>query len=65
MIVKGEVSSAAVATVYDINGKLIVSKKMDAGLRNSIRLPMVRSGVYMVFVKDNGKTEGFKVMVKE
>jgi hypothetical protein len=65
MIVRGEVSSQAVASVYDVQGRLVLTKKLDAGNRNSLRLPMIKTGIYMLYVKDNGKVQGFKVPVKE
>jgi hypothetical protein len=44
---------------------LVLTKKLDAGNRNSLRLPMIKTGIYMLYVKDNGKVQGFKVPVKE
>jgi hypothetical protein len=65
MIVRGDVSSQAVASVYDLLGRLILTQQLDAGSMNSIRLPMIKSGVYMLHIKDNGKVEVFKIPVKE
>jgi hypothetical protein len=65
MILKGDVSDMAVASLYDIMGRLILIKKLDAGNRNAIQLPMIKTGIYMLYVKDMGKVLGFKVPVKE
>jgi hypothetical protein len=63
--VKGEVSAQAVATVYDVTGRLVLNKTLEAGSLNILRTPGFRSGAYMLFVKDGDKVQGFKVMLRE
>lgn len=63
--VKGNVSNQAVATLYDIQGRVVVVKRMEEGSMNIIPTPNIRSGIYMLSVKDNNKVQGFKILVKE
>jgi hypothetical protein len=63
--VKGEVSSQAVATLYDATGRLVLNRTLEAGSLNILRTPGFRSGAYMLFVKDGDKAQGFKVMLRE
>ena len=65
MIVKGDVSEQAVASLYDVQGRLVLTHKLKAGTSNTIGLPMIKTGIYMLYVKQNGKVQGFKVPVKE
>ncbi len=63
--VKGEVSKKAVATLYDVQGKVILVKNLDEGSMNSIQTPNIHSGIYMLYIKDNNKSQSFKIPVKE
>jgi hypothetical protein len=63
--VKGQVSKQAVATLYDIQGRAILIKNLEEGSLNIIQTPNIRSGIYMLSVKDNGKIKGFKIPVRE
>ena len=66
LIVQGNLSDQAVASLYDVLGRLILTKKLEAAdSRNSIKLPSLKTGIYMLYVRDNGKEFGFKVPVKE
>ena len=62
---KGEIGKLAVAKLYDIDGRLILVKNLEEGSFNIIPAPYLKTGIYMLFVKDNGKIEGFKIPVKE
>jgi hypothetical protein len=63
--VKGAVSKQAVATLYDVQGRVVVMKKMEEGSLNIIPTPNIKTGIYMLFVKDGGKMQGFKIPVNE
>ena len=65
MVVKGNVSNQAVATLYDVLGRLVLTTKLEAYSQNTIRLPNIKTGIYMLYVRDNGMVQGFKVPVKE
>jgi len=62
---KGQVSQQAIATLYDIQGKVVVVKTLEEGNLNSIPTPNIRTGIYMLFVKDNGRTQSIKIPVNE
>ena len=63
--VKGAVSKQAIATLYDVQGRVVVMKKMEEGSLNIIPTPNIKTGIYMLFVKDGGKMQGFKIPVNE
>jgi len=59
------VSKVAVATLYDIQGKVIVVGNLAEGDLNIIQTPSIRTGVYLLFVKDNERMQSFKIPVRE
>jgi hypothetical protein len=63
--VKGEVSKNAVATLYDIQGRVVLVKNMEEGSLNVIQTPNLKTGIYMLFVKDNQKVQRFKLPVNK
>jgi hypothetical protein len=63
--ITGEVTSNAVASLYDTTGKLILTRKLDDGSLNVIPTPGFRSGLYVLKVNDKGKVNGFKLIMKE
>jgi len=63
--VNGQVSSHAIATLYDIQGRVILVKNMEEGSLNVLKTPNIKTGIYMLFVKDNNKVQSFKIPVKE
>jgi len=65
ILVKGTVSNQAIATLYDIQGRIVLVKNLEEGSMNIIPTPNIKTGIYMLFVKDNNKIQGFKIPVKE
>ncbi|MBV5314545.1 MAG: T9SS type A sorting domain-containing protein, partial [Prolixibacteraceae bacterium] len=65
MRVVGEVSNRAVASVYDIQGRLVVTERLSAGSMNTVKLPSVKTGIYLLFVKDGENLQRFKLPVTE
>ena len=63
--VLGEVSNKAVAMLYDMMGKLILIRNMDAGSLNTIALPPVPDGTYMLNIKDNGTSQTIKILIRK
>jgi hypothetical protein len=63
--VKGEVSKQAIATLYDLQGRVILVKTLDEGSLNVIRTPNIKTAVYTLFIKDCGKLRTFKIPVIE
>jgi len=63
--VKGQISNQAVATLYDVQGRVIVVKNLEEGSMNMIPTPNIKTGIYMLYVKENGRMQAFKIPVKE
>ena len=63
IIISGEVSGHAVAEIYDFSGKMIYSKNLDEGSLNTITPGQVKSGVYIVKVKDKSGITTCKVVL--
>lgn len=63
--VNGNVSKQAVAKLYNIQGRAILVKNLEEGSLNLIKTPNIKTGVYLLFVKDNGKSQSFKIYIKE
>ena len=61
----GPVSKNTVATLYDIYGSVILVKKLKDGNMNIIPLPNIKIGIYMLSVNDNGRLNGFKILIRE
>jgi hypothetical protein len=61
--VKGSLSSKASASLYDLQGRLLLNRSLDAGNSNSIQLPANSNGVYLLMVKDNGQVKSFKLAI--
>ena len=63
--VSGSVSKLAIATLYDIQGKVVLVKNMEEGSLNNIRTPNLKAGIYVLSVKDNQRIQRFKIPVRE
>lgn len=63
--VVGEVGKDAVATLYDVQGKAVLVKILDEGSLNIIPTSNIKIGIYVLSVKDNGKLQTFKLLIKE
>ncbi len=63
--VVGEVSNEAVATLYDVQGKVILIENLQEGSLNVIPTTTVKMGIYMLSVKDKGNIQTFKLMIRE
>jgi len=63
--INGNLSNHAVATLYDVQGRVVVIKNLEEGSINSIATPNIKTGIYMLYVKDNNKVQGFKIPVRE
>jgi hypothetical protein len=61
--VVGEVSGKAMATFYDVLGKAVLIQRLSEGSLNVIPLSNIKSGVYILSVEDEGKSETFKMKI--
>ena len=63
--VKGKVSGDAVAALYDIRGNVIIVMNLEEGNLNTIPTPYIKTGIYLLKVKDRQRWQTFKVPVRE
>jgi len=63
--IKGDVKKNTIATLYDIHGRVVLTKILEEGNMNVIPLPNIKIGIYMLSVKDNERLQGFKILVRE
>lgn len=65
IIIDGKVSSNAIATLYDLQGRSVLSRNLEQGLRNRIMSQGLKTGVYLLQIVDNGQRVSFKLPVVE
>jgi hypothetical protein len=63
--INGQVSNQAVATLYDVQGRVILVKTLEEGSLNVVRTPNIKTAIYMLSVNDKGKIQRFKIPVNE
>ena len=63
--INGSVSNRAVATLYDIQGKVVLVKTLEEGSLNVVRTPNIKTAIYLLSVNDGGKIQRFKIPVNE
>jgi hypothetical protein len=63
--ITGSLSKLAMATLYDIQGKLVLVKNLEEGSINSFSIPNLRSGIYLLSVKDNQQVHQFKIPITQ
>ena len=61
----GDVGNDTVATLYNGLGKVVVTKKLDAGSLNIVGIPNLSSGIYLLNINDKGTSQTIKVMVRK
>ena len=61
----GKVGDGAVATLVNGLGQVVLTKKLESGNLNIIGLPNLSSGVYLLNIKDKGRQQTIKVMVRK
>jgi len=63
--IDGTLSNQAIATLYDSQGRVILSKNLEEGNLNILNTPNLHAGIFILYVKDNGKSKTFKIPVIE
>jgi len=63
--IKGTVNSGAVATLYDMVGRVVRTKILEDGSTNSLPTPGIKSAIYILSVNDHGKIQTFKIPVRD
>ena len=63
--IKGEVSRGAVATLYDMSGRVVRIATLEEGILNVMPTPGLKTAIYVLSVNDHGKVQIFKIPVRE
>ena len=63
--IKGEVSRGAVATLYDMSGRVVRIETLEEGILNVMPTPGLKTAIYVLSVNDHGKIQTFKIPVRE
>jgi hypothetical protein len=59
--IDGQVSKAAVATLYDLQGRVIKVQQLQEGDQNTMNMMNLRSAVYILKVRDVKTSQTFKI----
>jgi carbonic anhydrase/acetyltransferase-like protein (isoleucine patch superfamily) len=62
--IEGYVNENAVATLFDIQGRTLISKKLNAGNINILPATSLKEGVYILKLLDAHQIQGFKIPVR-
>jgi len=63
IIIQGALSSEATAEMYDMQARMILKNRLKESSLNTIDLPSDARGVYIVIVRDGGKTYRQKIVI--
>ena len=63
--IEGEVSKDAVATLYDVQGKTVIIRKLSEGSLNVVPTSSVSTGLYLLTVRDGNKSQSFKIILRD
>ncbi|WP_296383696.1 T9SS type A sorting domain-containing protein [Winogradskyella sp.] len=65
VIVKGQLNSDTVATIYDIQGRVVLSKELSINsTTNTIDVNNLSAGIYIVKLKNTSETRSQKIILK-
>jgi mucin-19 len=62
--IQGEVGKNATATLFDIQGKMMLNKTLIEGNLNVVSTPGFKNGLYLLSVKDNTGSQMIKVLLQ-
>jgi hypothetical protein len=63
--INGTVSKQAIATIYDIQGRVVLVKNLEESSMNTISTSNIKGGIYLLCVKDRGQMHSFRIPVKD
>jgi hypothetical protein len=63
--INGLIRQHSIASLFDIQGRLVLSQMLEEGSQNSILLPEISDGIYILLVKDNDRHLSFKLAVRK
>lgn len=64
IIIQGIVNNNATATLYDVNGNIVLEKRLKEGNYNSMQTPNISHGVYFLAIKKKDSLQRIKLLVK-
>lgn len=64
LIIDGDIGKNTMAYLYDLQGRLLIAKKLNSNSQNRIGISGMKSGIYVLLVSDNRITKSFKVPVR-
>ena len=62
--IRGELGKNATATLYDLQGKIMLNKTLIEGNLNVVSTPGIKNGLYLLSVKDNTGSQIIKVLLQ-
>lgn len=65
IIIKGRMLANSIASLYDMNGKLILVKNMEEGTLNEVPTTFVKTGIYLLTVRNGALILSFKIPVNK
>jgi hypothetical protein len=63
--IQGKVNSGAIASLFDLQGRLLIQKQLNDSTDQIIKLNGAYNGVYLLQVKDNNKVKSFKLAIQQ
>ena len=62
IIISGETTGGAVVAIYDVQGRKLATQQLNNTNFNRIEAPGASAGIYLLQIKDSGRTEVLKVV---
>jgi sugar lactone lactonase YvrE len=62
--IMGEIGKNAAASLYDIQGKMLLTKNLLEANRNVFTAPILKDGLYILWVKDNTGSQKIKLLLR-
>ncbi len=63
IVIEGDVENGALAKLYDLQGRLLLTENMNSTRYNIINISKMISGVYVLHLKNNRRTKSFKITI--
>jgi len=64
IIIEGEISDQAIATLYDLQGLIVLVHQLQKGTFNTLLCSELMNGVYLLTIQQNGETMTRKLIMK-
>jgi len=63
--ITGKVNKNTIAHLYDAHGRLVLARILKEGNLNTIQLPKLKTGIYLLSLTEKEMTTGFKIFIFE